>query len=276
MAERIEIHSRNDTFQLLEAAMRNRNKRHRQGFFVVESVKGINLALQTPGWEARGVVYARGRRLSPWAQEILRRPRLAHYVLPEALLSELSDREETSEILLLCSIRNFALSDIALRSGLLLLTDRTQNPGNLGSIIRSADAMGADALLMVGHSADVYDPACVRATIGTLFTLPVVRLEGVQDLLPLRGRYPDMQWVGTSAHGTVSLDAVDLSRPTLLMMGNETVGLSRACKEACDVLARIPIFGAASSLNLACATSICLYEAQRQRLAAAGEAGSGK
>ena len=56
MAERIEIHSRNDTFQLLEAAMRNRNKRHRQGFFVVESVKGINLALQTPGWEARGVV----------------------------------------------------------------------------------------------------------------------------------------------------------------------------------------------------------------------------
>ena len=136
--------------------------------------------------------------------------------------------------------------------------------------------MGADALLMVGHSADVYDPACVRATIGTLFTLPVVRLEGVQDLRPLRGRYPDMQWVGTSAHGTVSLDAVDLSRPTLLMMGNETVGLSRACKEACDVLARIPIFGAASSLNLACATSICLYEAQRQRLAAAGEAGSGK
>ena len=136
--------------------------------------------------------------------------------------------------------------------------------------------MGADALLMVGHSADVYDPACVRATIGTLFTLPVVRLEGVQDLLPLRERYPDMQWVGTSAHGTVSLDAVDLSRPTLLMMGNETVGLSRACKEACDVLARIPIFGAASSLNLACATSICLYEAQRQRLAAAGEAGSGK
>lgn len=146
------------------------------------------------------MVYARERRLSPWAQEILRRPRLAHYVLPEALLSELSDREETSEILLLCSIRNFALSDIALRSGLLLLTDRTQNPGNLGSIIRSADAMGADALLMVGHSADVYDPACVRATIGTLFTLPVVRLEGVQDLLPLRERYPDMQWVGTSAH----------------------------------------------------------------------------
>ncbi|MGI5884740.1 MAG: TrmH family RNA methyltransferase [Candidatus Spyradocola sp.] len=269
MAERIEIHSRNDTFQLLEAAMRNRNKRLRQGFFVVESVKGINLALQTPGWEPCGVVYARERKLSLWAQEILRRQTLTQYILPEALLSELSDREETSEILLLCRIRSFSLDDLPQSSRLLLLTDRTQNPGNLGSIIRSADAMGADALLMVGHSADVYDPACVRATIGTIFTLPVVRLEGVQDLLPLREKFPAMQWVGTSAHGTVNLDEVDLSRQTLLMMGNETVGLSRACKEACDVLARIPIFGAASSLNLACATSICLYEAQRQRLAAA-------
>lgn len=268
MAEIIEIYSKNDTFQLLETAMRNRNKRHRQGVFIVESVKGVNLALQTPGWQVRGVIYAREKPLSGWAKEILARPGLTHYRLPMQLMQELSDREETSEVLLLCGIRNFTLEEIQLKSGLILLTDRTQNPGNLGSIIRSADAMGADALVMIGHSADVYDPACVRATIGTIFTLPVVRLESVADLAPLRTRFPQMQWVGTSAHGTVDLTEVDLARPTLLMMGNETVGLSRGCKEACDVLSRIPIFGAASSLNLACATSICLYEAQRQRLLA--------
>ena len=273
MAEKIEIYSRNDAFQLLEAAMRNRNKRRRQGFFVVESVKGINLALSTPGWKVRGAVYARERPLSLWARDILRRPGLIHYVLPEALLSELSDREETSELLLLVEMRDLSLSDIPRKSGLILLTDRTQNPGNLGSILRSADAMGADALVMVGHSADLYDPACVRATIGTIFTLPVVQLGGVGDLAPLKERFPDLRYVGTSAHGTVALDEVDLRRPTLLMLGNETVGLSRACKEACDVLARIPIFGAASSLNLACAASICLYEAQRQRMLAAPAGG---
>ncbi len=266
MAEIIQIYSRNDTFQLLETAMRNRNKRHKQGVFMVESVKGVNLALSTPGWTVQGVLYARERNLSAWAKSILARPGIKHYVLPMALFQELSDREETSELMLMCSIREFALSQIELRRGLLLLMDRTQSPGNLGSVIRSADAMGADALIMIGHSADVYDPACVRATIGTLFTLPVVRLEGLIDLMPLRERFPDLQWVGTSAHGEATLDQVDLTRPTMLMMGNETVGLSKACKEACDVLAQIPISGAASSLNLACAASICLYEAQRQRL----------
>lgn len=268
MAEIIQIYSRNDTYQLLETSMRNRNKRYKQGAFIVESVKSVNLALETPGWTVQGVIYARERKLSSWAQDILARKNLTHYVMPQELMQELCDREETSEILLLCKMRNFALSDIVLERGLVLLMDRTQSPGNLGSVIRSADAMGADALIMIGHSADVYDPACVRATIGTIFTLPVIRMESVAQLQALRDRFPDMQFVGTSAHGSVTLDQLDFSRPTLLMMGNETVGLSKGCKEACDVLAQIPISGAASSLNLACATSICLYEAQRQRLLA--------
>jgi len=262
---KIEIYSRNDTYQLLETVMHNRNKRYKQGVFMVESVKGINLALTTPGWTVKGVLYARERKLSQWAQDILAKPGITHYVLPEELLTELSDREETSEILLLCEMRSFTLEDIELKHGLVLLMDRTQSPGNLGSVIRSADAMGADALIMVGHSADPYEPACVRATIGTIFTLPVIRLESINDLTALRERFPDMQWVGTSAKGTCMIDEIDFTRLTLLMMGNETVGLSHGCKEACDVLARIPIDGAASSLNLACATSICLYEAQRQK-----------
>ena len=71
--------------------------------------------------------------------------------------------------------------------------------------------------------------------------------------------------LGTSAHGTVNIDEVDLTGPVALIIGNETFGLSKAWKERCDVLARIPIFGAASSLNVGCAASICLYEIARQR-----------
>ena len=266
MGKRYEIYSRNDTYQILETVMHNRNKRLKQGVFAVESVRGINLALSSPGWTVQGVIYAREAQLSSWAQEILARPELDHYILPQNLLQELSDREETSEIILLVRMRKLTLKDITLKHNLILLMDRTQNPGNLGSVIRSADAMGADAVIMFGHSADLYDPACVRATIGTIFTLPVISIDKIEELEALKDKFPGIVFVGTSAHGTVELRDVDFTRPTLLMLGNETVGLSRGCKEACQVLAKIPIFGAASSLNLACAASICLYEAQRQKL----------
>lgn len=264
MGRIIEIYSKNDQYQLLEACMRNRNKRHRLGYFVIEAVKAVNLALET-AWPLHAAVCGRERKLSSWAKSVLEQAPLV-YRLPDALFEELSDREETSELLLLAKIRNFSLEEVPLDKGLALLLDRPMNPGNLGTIIRSADAMGADCVVVLGHSADVYDPQCVRATIGTLLTLPVCRIQAPAELEALRRRLPGVRFVGTSAHGSAWIDGLDLRQPTLLMLGNETDGLSRALKESCDVLAKIPIFGSASSLNLASAASICLYEAQRQRL----------
>jgi TrmH family RNA methyltransferase len=142
------------------------------------------------------------------------------------------------------------------------------SPGNLGSVIRSADAFGCAGLLLTGHCADPYDTLCIRASVGTVFALPVARMESAgQALQWAQSLDPRPLIVGTSAHGEAPLHELTLTGPAVLAVGNETFGLSKAWKEGCDVLARIPIHGAASSLNVASAASICLYEAARQRSA---------
>ncbi|MDR0896251.1 MAG: RNA methyltransferase [Oscillospiraceae bacterium] len=259
----IDIYSNNAAFQLLEAAKHNRNKRHRQGYFIIEGVKAIDLALAR-GWPIEGALHARDKALSRWAEAILRQaPKV--YRLPPELMARLSDKEETSELLVLGRTQQTPPAALCADNGLFLLLDRPASPGNLGSVIRSADAFGANGLLISGHSADLFDPQTVRASIGTLFTLPCACIEGPEALIAFRAQNPGIRLIGTSAKGEMPIDQVDLTAPTLLLMGNETSGLSRGYKALCDVLATIPIQGAASSLNLASAASICLYEAARQR-----------
>lgn len=145
-----------------------------------------------------------------------------------------------------------------------------KTPGNIGTLIRSADAFGAAAVLVTGHAADPYDPKAVRASTGSLFAVPVVRVPGHREVLDWvadvrGGDLPDLQIVGTDEHGDVDVADHDLTGPTLLLVGNETHGLSAGWQEAADRMVRIPIVGAASSLNAASAGSVVLYEAARQR-----------
>jgi TrmH family RNA methyltransferase len=157
--------------------------------------------------------------------------------------------------------------------------DRPGSPGNLGTLIRSCDALGADGLIVTGHACDLYDPETIRASTGSLFALPSVRLPSQAELLPwlgsLRAAHPSLQVVGTDEDGERAIAAHDFTRPTVLLLGNETWGLSQGYRQLADALVRIPmaqradasgvIGGAASSLNVAVAGSIILYEVQRQR-----------
>jgi len=127
-------------------------------------------------------------------------------------------------------------------------------------------------VLVTGHAADPYDTAAVRASTGSLFGIPAVRVPSPRDVLAwVEARRADgipLQLVATDEHGDVDVFDVDLTAPTLLLVGNETAGLSAAWREAADRTVRIPITGTASSLNAANAASIVLYEAARQRLTA--------
>ena len=190
--------------------------------------------------------------------------------MPAALLAELSDRENPCELVCIVRQRQDAQSRLQdavarARTPLLVLCDRPSSPGNLGTIIRSADAFGACGVLMTGHAADPWDTQCIRASIGTVFHLPVLPLESCSAAVSFIRSLGDFQIAGTSAKGTQCFHEVDFTRPTVLIVGNETFGMSKAWKEACDLLLRIPIYGAASSLNVGCAASICLYEIARQR-----------
>jgi tRNA G18 (ribose-2'-O)-methylase SpoU len=156
---------------------------------------------------------------------------------------------------------------------LVLILDRPHSPGNLGSAIRSADALGAQAVLITGHAADLYDPKTVRATMGSLFELPVVTIQGYTELeawlSQVRARLGKVQVVATSAHAEMQLYEHDLTCATVIVIGNETTGISNYYRDVCDVFLSIPMRGAATSINASVAASVFLYEARRQREIAA-------
>ncbi|MFH2102951.1 MAG: TrmH family RNA methyltransferase [Chloroflexota bacterium] len=266
----IKIHSENNDYQYIETLGRNRTKRNRAGIFFVEGVQAITQAVDNH-WEIDSLVYSRGKRLSNWAEGIIGNVNAdRHFVLPIDLIGNLSQKQEPSEIIALVKMPLDDLSRIPVKKNLLIVVlDRPSSPGNLGTVIRSCDAMGVDGLIITGHATDLYDPKTIRATTGSFFCLPMVRLPSHRELIPwlemVRTQLDGFQVVGSSAKAKIPLFEHDLGLPTVLLVGNETNGLSDNYQALCDSMVAIPMFGSTSSLNVACATSILLYEIARQR-----------
>jgi TrmH family RNA methyltransferase len=267
----IRIISEDSYFQYLETIRHNRTKRHRAGEFFVEGVRAITQAVEK-GWEMRALAYSREKRLSDWARGIIANAGARrHYELSLTLMEKLSQKEESSELIALVAMPQDELSRIPLHERLLVvILDRPASPGNLGAILRSCDALGVDGVIVSGHAADLYDPETIRATVGSFFSVPVVRLPSHTELLPwlddLKQRVHGLQMVGTSARAKIPIGKWNFTLPTILSVGNETNGLSDAYQALADGMVTIPMQGYASSLNLACATSILLYEVSRQRV----------
>lgn len=270
----IAVRARSDAFQLIEALGRNRRRRAQQQRFLVEGVRSIDQLRAAAGrWRVDAWVYADARSLSGWAQEILATSDARrHYALSAELMDALSDRDESSELLAVVELPRRELSDVPISEpALLVVVDRPQSPGNLGTLIRSCDALGAQALVVTGHAADLYDPRTIRAAAGSLFALPAVSAASTAELAAwlerIRAALPALRVIGTSASAERDVAAASLGESTVLVLGNERRGLSRALTELCDEIVAIPMAtsGSASSLNLASAGSILLYEVGRQR-----------
>jgi TrmH family RNA methyltransferase len=133
-----------------------------------------------------------------------------------------------------------------------------RDPGNAGTVIRSADAAGADAVLLSDSSVDIYNPKVVRSTVGSLFHLPIVIGVPIPDLLD-RVRRSGLTLLAADGAGKSLLADKDLAGPHAWVMGNEAWGLGSDVLEACDDVVRIPIYGKAESLNLAMAATVFLY-----------------
>jgi TrmH family RNA methyltransferase len=266
----IQVHSEDNHFQHVEVLKRNRTKRHQYGEFFVEGVIPLNQAL-AHRWPMRSLIYPQGVRLSQWAQEVLDRSIAeTHLALAPDLMDRLSDKEDPSELLAICAMPPDDPDRIEVTDDLLVVVfDRPSNYGNLGTVIRSCDAFGVGGLILTGHAVDLYDTRTIRASVGSIFALPAIRLPSHNELMSwvasLHDRVGGVQIVGTSAHAEQIVTAADFGRPTILAIGNETRGLSRSYEALCDRMVHIPMQGAASSLNVACATSVLLYEINRQR-----------
>ncbi len=268
--EIIRIYSENNQFQHVETLRRRREKRQRHREFFVEGVRPINQALAN-GWSINAFLYAPERPLSDWASTILRKSHAKiHFELPFELLDKLSNKTDPSELIAIIAMPEDTLARIPIHERMLVVVfDRPASPGNLGTLIRSCDALGVDGLIISGHAVDLYDPETISATTGSFFALPTVRLPSHQALAPwieqVRAQFGSFQVVGTDEHGEPAIDEHDFTTPTLLVLGNETWGMSAGYRAICDTVTRIPIIGSASSLNVACAASIMLYEISRQR-----------
>ena len=270
----IRITSRSADYQKLEVLKTNRNKRYRYGEFIVEGVRNINEAKKN-GWEFSSLIFPLDTKLSSWAEGMLSGTKTeCNIALSNELMAELSGKSDTSELMAVIKMREDNASSLTLSdTPLIALFDRPSNRGNLGTIIRSCDALGVDALIITGHAVDLYDPDVIVSTMGSFFNLPVVRMtdNAAIDayLESLKEKYANLCIAATTAHAEKYIYDADLTVPTVMMIGNETDGLNAHFKEISTELVKLPMAqsGCASSYNVACAATAMLYEAIRQRTA---------
>lgn len=261
----LRVSTANTAFQRVEVLRRNRTKRHQYGEFVIEGVRAINGAI-AGGWEIRSFIYARGRTLSGWATGILQASTAeSHLEMEPSLFDAISEKDEPGELIAIARMRPDSAERLRIAPGMtVVIVDRPGSPGNLGTLIRSCDAFGVSGVIVTGHGVDLYDPATIRATVGSFFAVPCVSWQSHRAVASwvaqLRESYPGLTVVGTSARATVSLREHLWSSEIVIVIGNETTGMSHAYREMCNAVVSIPQHGTATSLNAAVAASIVLYE----------------
>jgi TrmH family RNA methyltransferase len=144
-----------------------------------------------------------------------------------------------------------------------LVAESIEKPGNLGTILRSCDATGVDGVIVCDRCTDIYNPNVVRASVGTLFTVPVVEATSEDTLVWLKEH--KIQILSSTPNTNVEYTDADLSGPVAVVVGTEQLGLSETWLNSADLKVRIPMMGVADSLNVATATTLLLYEVLRQR-----------
>jgi len=256
------IRSSNAEYQVLEALRTNRQKRNRENAFIVEGVRNIDAAI-AHGWTVRDALAPAGAKRSAWAASVLDRVN-STVELTVDLFNALTDRDDPPEVLLVVEKRRTELADLNVDPAFVAtVLDRPTGPGNIGTIVRTCDALGGAAVIVTGHAADPYDPRAVRASTGSLFAVPVVETPAADDVVAW-ARGASVSLVATDENGDASLGDAPPA-PIALMFGNEKTGLSRALRDAADVTVAIPMTGSASSLNVAAAHAVVLFSSILRR-----------
>ncbi|AWB45934.1 rRNA methyltransferase [Paenibacillus sp. CAA11] len=182
----------------------------------------------------------------------------------EAVIAKCSDTKSPQPVFaVIRKERRTAESLLSKPNSLVVVLDGVQDPGNVGTIIRSADAVGADGVIIGAGCADIYGPKTIRATMGSLFHLPVIEAD-LAEVLP-EAKAKGIRLAGTSLQAASSCYAYDFTGPVWLLFGSEGGGLSATALKLMDDALIIPMKGQAESLNVAMAASVLLYEALRQR-----------
>ncbi len=257
--------------------LRDRRPRDETGVFLVEGYRAIRRALEkkiglqelyfAPDWflgENEPALLAQaeaaGARLFELTKDAF--AKVAYRERPDGLLAVAPQWKHTLEDLV---IGGTGAVGPAVKAAFLLVVEAIEKPGNLGTILRSADAAGCDAVIVCDPVTDLFNPNVVRASTGVLFSVPLVVEESRRVLAWLKEK--GVRTVATTPAAEKLYTDVDLRGPLAVVMGSEQYGLSDFWLENADVPVRIPMAGQADSLNVALATLVTLFEAVRQRRA---------
>lgn len=258
--------SQNKTIKDIKALSRKR-ERTRTGFFVAEGLRFVEAAIQC-GADIEVILYSSAAFRTVEGQALisglLKDGRYRVYEVDDKLFSELSDTQSPQGILAVVKQPAYDWSDVMTPEGLVVVLDRIQDPGNLGTIVRTADAAGASGIVLLKGSVDPYNPKVLRSTMGSVFTMPVIESADWTEVAQL-AREGGYLIAATSLEDSVDYDEPDYRGPTVLVIGNEANGISREILDVADVRVKIPIVGSAESLNAGVAAAVMMYEVLRQR-----------
>lgn len=238
--------------------------REDQGLFLLE---GIHLVMEAFRSEidVKSVLYSIEKGIPAELSEYTKPGASAEWIgVSDAVLAKCTETQTPQGVVAVCRKLRWTAEDLlAQPDALVIAVDGVQDPGNLGTIIRSADAVGATGVLLGRGTVDVYNPKTVRSTMGSMFHLPVVDGD-LRSILPM-AKEKGIRLVGTRLGASRHCYELDMTQPTWFLMGNEGSGLSSDIEAYVDTDIVIPMRGRAESLNVAMATSVLLYEAMRQR-----------
>lgn len=197
--------------------------------------------------------------------EVLDAARRTHlFIVTEEIFARLAVREASGGLLLLIPYVARMLAEIPMSApAFLAVIEGVEKPGNLGAILRTADAAGVDGVIVNAGATDIHNPNVVRASLGTLFSVPICEATPEETVAHLRALR--VRTVAAVPDAALRYTSAEMRGPVAIIMGSEAYGLSQAWREAADLLVSIPMHGAADSLNLATATALMLYEVVRQR-----------
>jgi len=240
-------------------ALRQKKTRLESGLFLVEGIHPVGEAVEA-SWDVEYVLYAPELLTSNFALDLISRLGPKPQPVAAQVMESLTDKENPQGILAILHQRRFRLEDLqTIRCGVALVAP--QDPGNVGTILRTMDAVGADVLFVLEGGVDLYHPTVVRSSMGTIFWKPIIQAS-FEELINWshHSRPGGVQLIGTSAHGDVDYQTLIPKLPWVLVMGNEQKGLSKEQMSFCDLTISLPMRGRVSSLNLGVATSVLLYQ----------------
>lgn len=247
-------------------SLKNRSAREKKGFFFIEGFRFVAEALKASA-DILYVIISESF-LAGYGNEdltdIIGKYSIRCYEVPDHIFESISDTKNPQGILAVLRLKKRMPGEAGFGNGMLVVMEMVKDPGNMGTIIRTADAAGCAGIIVTDGCVDVFNPKVLRSTMGSVFHIPVYHCGNVEEALK-KVKESGFLILASHLEGSTGIFDVDLTGNVALIIGNETVGISETAVRSADLLVKIPMEGRAESLNVSVAAGIMMYEAVRQK-----------